>query len=151
MQTATSRGIQSSPTTRFFLRMTLQLHIAIYRLSRGRLMGKNTIVITTIGRKSGTPRIRPLISGTDGDDYIIVASFGGQPKNPDWYGNLKANPEVIVEDHGKTAVTIARTVTDESEYQRLWTKMSTLFPSYDQYRQRTKRHIPIVVLTPKAH
>jgi deazaflavin-dependent oxidoreductase (nitroreductase family) len=125
-----------------------QLHIILYRLSKGRLLGKNTILITTIGRKSGEHRTHPLFAVQDGNDHVIIASYGGAPKHPAWYLNLLANPHVTVEDHGKTIATTASTVSDEAEYKRLWSKMTAIYAPYDAYQHNTERKIPVVLLSP---
>lgn len=127
----------------------VQLHIALYRLTKGRFMGKHAILITTIGRKSGQSRTRALYAIQDNGNYVIIASYGGSPKHPDWYRNLQANPKVMVEDHGRTIVTQASTVTDENEYQRLWSLMTTMYAGYDDYQKHTERKIPVVLLQPE--
>lgn len=124
------------------------LHVAAYRLLKGRIVGPRLILITTTGRKSGRKRTLPLMAGHDGSDYILVASKGGAPEHPAWYLNLKANPAVTVEDHGRVIACEAHVVTDEAEYQRLWTLMATLNPGYNSYQKRTKRIIPVVLLKP---
>ncbi len=123
--------------------------VALYRLLKGRgPLGKNTILLTTIGRKSGQPRTKPLINGKDGDNFAVVASYGGAEKNPDWYVNLKHNPNVTIEDHGRVVSALATTVTDETEYRRLWSLMTSIYAPYDDYQRKTSRKIPVVVLTP---
>jgi len=124
-------------------------HIALYRLLKGwGILGRNVILITTIGRKSGLPRTRALVSIKDGKRFVIIASFGGSPQHPDWYVNLKANPHVTVEDRGHVIPTIASDITDEGEYAHLWSQMAALYPPYNDYQRRTTRKIPVVCLTP---
>ena len=124
-------------------------HVALYRLLKGSgPLGKNTILVTTIGRKSGQPRTKPLATGKDGNNFVIIASYGGAEKHPDWYVNLKNNPLVRVEDHVRVVSTIASTVTDEAEYKRLWSLMTSIYPNYNDYQRKTQRTIPVVVLTP---
>jgi F420H(2)-dependent quinone reductase len=79
---------------------------------------------------------------------VIIASYGGAEKHPDWYANLKNNPQVTVNDHGRVVPTIASTVTDEAEYKRLWSLMTSIYPGYNDYQRKTQRRIPVVVLTP---
>ncbi|GLV53402.1 nitroreductase [Dictyobacter sp. S3.2.2.5] len=127
----------------------VQLHIALYRLTRGRFMSKRTILITTIGRKSEKPRTRALYGIQDNGNYVFIASYGGSSTHPDWYRNLQANPRVIVEDHGRTITTRASTVTDEEEYKRLWSRMTAMYSGYDDYQKKTERKIPVVLLEPE--
>ena len=110
--------------------------------------GTQTLILTTTGRKSGKQRLTPLIYGRHGSDYLIVASKGGTPENPDWYHNLSANPDVEVQVEGDVFPATARTATGD-EKARLWSIMTDVWPNYDQYQGRTDRQIPLVVLTRK--
>ncbi len=125
-----------------------QMHVASYRLLKGGLIGKNTILLTTVGRKTGKERVTPLLTVKDGNNYVLIASYRGAEKNPAWYTNLKANPTVTLEDHGRTLTCIASTVSDEAEYKRLWALMVGIYPNYNSYQQRTARIIPVVQLAP---
>ena len=126
-----------------------RLQIRLYRRFKGQgFAGKNTILITTIGRRTGEERTTPVYSVKDGDNYVVIASHGGSQTHPAWYLNLLANPHVIVEDHGDTIPTIANTVTEEDERQRLWNKMVAIYPPYNDYQKRTTRQMPVVLLHP---
>jgi deazaflavin-dependent oxidoreductase (nitroreductase family) len=103
------------------------------------------LLLFTKGRKSGGERINPLIFQPDGDDYLIVASKGGNDKAPGWYLNLEAEPEVEVQIKGDRFKAHARTATD-AEKPRMWAKMIEVWPDYDAYQERTDRPIPVVVL-----
>ena len=107
--------------------------------------GVSVLILTTTGRRSGEARSTPLIYGRDGDDYLIVASKGGAPTDPDWYGNLVAEPDVTVQVRGDRFAAHARTATAE-ERPRLWKTVTSYWPSYDDYQRNTNREIPIVVL-----
>src|SRR5918998_936147 len=107
--------------------------------------GAPTLILTTIGRRSGKPRRLALIYGQDGDRYMIVASKGGAPEHPEWYLNLLAHPEVKVQVMADVFHARARNATDE-ERERLWPKMATIWPDYDNYQKRTERQIPLVIL-----
>jgi deazaflavin-dependent oxidoreductase (nitroreductase family) len=107
--------------------------------------GAPCLVLTTTGRRTGTPQKRALICGQDGDDYLIVASMGGAPKHPVWYLNLTAEPNVEVQVKGDKFPARARTATPD-EKPRLWEIMTAVWPSYDTYQARTERDIPLVVL-----
>jgi deazaflavin-dependent oxidoreductase (nitroreductase family) len=107
--------------------------------------GVSTLILTTTGRTSGEPRSTPLIYGTAGDDHVIVASKGGDPKHPGWYLNLTADPEVDVQVRAEKFHARARTATAE-ERTELWKLMSSIWPQYDEYQAKTGREIPVVVL-----
>jgi deazaflavin-dependent oxidoreductase (nitroreductase family) len=104
-----------------------------------------TLLLTTTGRQSGSPDTTPLIYGKSGDDYIIVASRGGAPRHPNWYLNLRAEPEVGVQVQGDRFTAQARTATAE-EKSALWSIMTQIWPAYDEYQTRTTREIPVIVL-----
>ena len=107
--------------------------------------GAPCLVLTTKGRKSGEDRKFALIYRKVGDQYVIVASKGGDPKHPGWYLNLQASPEVKVQVKGDKFTAKARTAT-EDERASLWPKMVEVWPAYDQYQTKTDREIPVVIL-----
>lgn len=107
--------------------------------------GYPTLLLTTIGRRTGTPRRTALIYGRDGDRYLLVASNGGNPEHPLWYRNLSANPEVEVQVGADKFNARARTATPV-EKPALWRTMVDVFPPYQEYREKTERDIPVVVL-----
>ncbi|MCU0494650.1 MAG: nitroreductase family deazaflavin-dependent oxidoreductase [Chloroflexaceae bacterium] len=133
------------------LRALTNVHITLYRLLRGRVPGKffgtHSILVTTMGRKSGKPRTTPLLFVPDGDSYIVVASYGGSNKHPAWYLNMEANPHVLVEAHGTSVETHASLV-HENEYESLWARLVAIYPTYASYRRATTRRLPIVRLKP---
>lgn len=133
------------------LRWVMNLHIILYRLLRGRLpgnfLGRDTILVTTVGRRTGRLRTTPLLFVRDGDDFFVVASYGGSHTHPAWYRNIEANPHVLVEAHGQTVETCASLV-DESEYEALWARFVAIYGGYTTYRRRTTRVLPIVRLRP---
>jgi F420H(2)-dependent quinone reductase len=131
----------------FFFKLIMNAHIALYRLTGGRLGGKNIVLLTTIGKKSGQPRTKPLFHIKDGANYIVIASAGGDAKNPAWYSNLSANPKVTLEDHGRTIVGVAST-TDPAERARLWNKVVEQAPNFASYEKKTTRVIPVVRIQP---
>jgi deazaflavin-dependent oxidoreductase (nitroreductase family) len=108
------------------------------------------LILWTTGRKSGTERKLPLVYGRDGDDYLVVASKGGAPKHPAWYLNLLANPDARIQVWSNVIPVTARTATP-GEKARLWSKMTTLWPDYDAYQQKTERDIPLVILSERRH
>lgn len=108
--------------------------------------GTHCLLLTTTGVKSGQERIAPLIYGTRGDDYLVVASKGGAPEHPAWYVNLKADPKVRVQVKDDVFDAVARDGT-ASERDALWAIMVKEWPSYDEYQTKTDREIPVVVLS----
>ena len=109
--------------------------------------GATTLLLTTVGRKSGQRRTTPLIFARDGADYLVVASVGGGPKDPAWYRNLQANPQAEIQVRAERIPVTARTA-DEADKPRLWQIMTAQWPNYDVYQTRTQRVIPLVVLSP---
>jgi deazaflavin-dependent oxidoreductase (nitroreductase family) len=103
------------------------------------------MLMTTIGAKSGEPRIIPIVYTRDGGRLVIAASKGGAPTNPDWYWNVVANPEVTVELPGEKYQARA-TVVDRPERDRLYAAHTAVMPGFADYETKTDRVIPIVVL-----
>lgn len=104
-----------------------------------------TLLLTTTGRRSGKPRLMPLLYGDVGNDVAVVASKGGAPKHPAWYVNLTSQPEVSVQVGPDRFHAKAR-VTEGAERARLWDQMVSLYPPYADYQKKTEREIPVVVL-----
>ena len=109
--------------------------------------GVPILLLTVKGRKSGLLRRTALIYDRDGANYVIVASKGGDPKHPEWYQNLVADPEVRVQVLAEKFTAHARTA-EGPERERLWTKLAAIWPDYNEYAKKTDRQIPIVVLEP---
>ena len=127
------------------------VHTFLYRRTGGRLghsipgvRGK-MLLLDHVGAKSGKRRTSPLLYMEDGDDLIVVASKGGFPKHPAWYHNLLANPDTEVQVGREHRKVRARTATPE-EYDRLWELAVSSYSGYEDYRARTDRKIPLVVL-----
>jgi deazaflavin-dependent oxidoreductase (nitroreductase family) len=112
--------------------------------------GDHVLLMTARGAKSGDAITTPLVYGRDGDDYTVVASKGGAPKHPTWFGNIKANPEVEVEVAGPGGTekfkARARVVDSRAERDRLYDEMTKIWPSFAEYQTKTERLIPVVVL-----
>jgi deazaflavin-dependent oxidoreductase (nitroreductase family) len=108
--------------------------------------GVPTLLLTTLGRRSGQARRTPLIYGQDGDRYLVVASKGGSDDPPEWYRNLRADPRVRIQVGPDVFDGTARDATPD-EKPRLWKLMAGIWPDYDNYQTRTRRQIPVVVIT----
>ena len=106
--------------------------------------GAECVILTTVGRKTGSLRRTPLIRIRDGRRYLLVASMGGAPRHPNWYLNLVDNPEVIIQDRDEQHRLRARTATPE-EKAELWPLAVRRWPDYDDYQARTDRDLPLVI------
>jgi F420H(2)-dependent quinone reductase len=128
-------------------------HTTAYRLTGGlvghRFLGAPpSLLLDHVGAKSGTKRTSPLTYLADGDDFVLVASKGGNPHNPAWFHNLRAHPDVTVQVGSKHRAVRARVATPE-ERARLWPKVVDLYGGYAGYQRRTEREIPLVILEPR--
>ncbi len=127
-----------------------QEHVRVYRQTDGEhgyhWRGTTILLLTTKGRTSGKERTTPLIHRTHDGAWVIVASKGGAPDDPDWYKNIVANPdEVKIQDRAEVVPVSARTASGE-ERDRLWSLMTESWPAYNDYQRKTSREIPVVVL-----
>ena len=107
--------------------------------------GMPCIIVTHMGNQSGAIRKIPLMRVKVDDSYVLVGSMGGQPKNPVWVYNLRANPEVQIRDETEVFNMRVREVTDEAERQKLWAASVAAFPPYIDYEAKTTRKIPVFV------
>jgi deazaflavin-dependent oxidoreductase (nitroreductase family) len=123
--------------------------IAEFRANSGKVggtfAGKTLLLLHTVGAKSKEERINPLAYVNDGDRLVIIASKGGAPTNPDWYYNVLAHPLVTVEV-GMEQFQAQATVAAEPERTRLYDKMAEMLPSFADYRRKTTRAIPVIIL-----
>jgi F420H(2)-dependent quinone reductase len=132
----------------------LRVHDAVYQKTNGwighRTLGIPSLLLHTVGAKTGTARTASLTYARDGGNYLIVASKGGDPKAPGWYHNLKANPKVEINVGPKRFDVNAKPVLpDDPDYARLWQIVNKNNSNrYEAYQQKTSRPIPVVVLTP---
>jgi F420H(2)-dependent quinone reductase len=111
------------------------------------LQGKPVILLTTIGAKTGKIRKTPLMRVEHDGEYAIVASLGGAPKHPVWYHNVKAHPQVELQDGAVTKDYEAREVFGD-EKATWWERAVAAWPDYANYQRKTDRQIPLFVLTP---
>ena len=131
-----------------------RVHDAVYQKTNGwighRTLGIPSLLLHTVGAKTGTARTASLTYARDGDDYLIVASKGGDPKAPGWYHNLKANPSVEINVGPKRfRVTASPVLPDDPDYARLWQIVNKNNSNrYEAYQKKTSRPIPVVVLKP---
>ena len=135
----------------FFSKIMRPLDQLVYRLSGGQrlalpaLAGLNTIMITVKGARSGLPRTFPLVATPFEGKYIVIASNWGKAKNPNWYYNLRANPEIMINDNGEIFSAIARELkVDERE--RYWQIAVGYYKVYEIYVERSGRILPVFLL-----
>ena len=127
------------------------LHRVLFRATRGmigrRLVDNDMLLLTTIGRRTGTRHEIPLLYLMDGDSPVVIASWGGRDRHPEWYLNLVADPTVEVQIEGRRFPAVAETM-DEPERTRWWSDAVAAYDGYAIYQSRTDRAIPLVRLTP---
>jgi deazaflavin-dependent oxidoreductase (nitroreductase family) len=137
------------------LPQVLRIHDAVYQKTNGwighRTLGVPSLLLHTVGAKTGVARTTSLSYARDGGNYLIVASKSGDPKAPGWYHNLKANPNVEINVGPKRfGVTAKPVLPDDPDYARLWQIVNrNNGDRYTAYQKKTSRPIPVVVLTPR--
>ena len=138
------------PSTRDWVREQVEL----YEGSNGaegttlRDTGLPVIIVTNQGNKSGAVRKTPLMRVKDGDNYVLVGSMGGAPKNPVWVYNLRADGSVEIRDQAEVYRMQVREVESAEERARLWELAVAAYPPYEEYQARTTRQIPVFVAEP---
>jgi len=128
------------------------VHVWIFRRTGGRILGSfdgaPLLVLHHVGAKTGAARQTPMIYLPDGDRAVVVASIGGNPRNPGWYHNLKANPETYIEtSRGRRAVRAHLASDDEAA--ALWPRLLEIWPAWETYMTRTTRKFPVFILEPR--
>jgi len=112
--------------------------------------GMPCIIVTHTGNKTGAIRKIPLMRVKVGDAYVLIGSMGGQPKNPVWVYNLRANPNVTIRDKTEVTQMQVREVTDAQERDKLWEASAQAYPAYNDYQAKTSRIIPVFIAEPVA-
>ncbi len=110
--------------------------------------GLPVIIVTNRGNKTGAIRKTPLMRVKDGDNYVLVGSQGGAPKNPVWVYNLRADAGVEIRDETEVYSMRVREVEDDSERARLWDIAVAAFAPYEEYQNKTTRKIPVFLAEP---
>jgi F420H(2)-dependent quinone reductase len=151
MPTERPKGLDS-PLTKVIIKWMSRGQTALYKVSKGRvagsfLEGAPVALVTTIGRKSGEPRVVPLLFLREGNRVVLVASQGGSDKHPLWYLNLKANPAVKVQIKDEVLSLTGRDAT-EQERTDYWPKLTAFYKGFDDYQSWTDRVIPVVICDP---
>lgn len=147
------RLLTAKPVSWLYLNLFSRFDPPLLRWSKGRLSfspGVPVLLLETIGAKSGQKRETPLVYVADGERIILVASNGGEPRNPAWYHNLRAHPRAWATLRGGTRAYLAREA-DGEEREALWRKALAVNPGYALYQEKaTSRRIPVMVLEPAA-
>ncbi|RRO17524.1 nitroreductase family deazaflavin-dependent oxidoreductase [Saccharopolyspora rhizosphaerae] len=147
-----------SPKVRTVIKAASRANTRLYRLTGGLVgstwrigsafpRGVPMCLLTTTGKRSGQPRTAPLLHMRDGDRVVLVASQGGLPRHPDWYHNVRTNPEVTVQVKREVRRMKARTATPE-ERAELWPRLVAMYADFDDYQSWTDREIPVVICEP---
>jgi deazaflavin-dependent oxidoreductase (nitroreductase family) len=128
--------------------------IAEFRANGGKVggffQGQPMLLLHHSGAKTGTERVNPLVYQQVGDSYAIFGSAGGQPRDPQWYRNLRAHPDVTVEIGGTTAHVRARAA-DPAERASIWATQKERMPHFADYEKNAApREIPVILLDPVA-
>lgn len=133
------------------VRRLSRLHRLIFKATRGavgkRLVDNDMLLLSTRGRLTGARHTVPLLYLRDGDDYVVIASYGGRDFHPDWYLNLQSQPLVVVETRAGRIDAMARTM-EGDERESWWDRVVDAYDGYATYQSRTEREIPIVALEP---
>ncbi len=135
------------------------IQVWVYRRTGGRIGGKwrvgagfrkpvPVLLLDHRGRKSGAVYTTPLLYITDGADTIIVASQGGLPKHPQWYHNLRADPDAHIQI-GPRRHAVHAVVADSEQRARLWPLLVDAYADFDTYQSWTEREIPVIILQPR--
>jgi deazaflavin-dependent oxidoreductase (nitroreductase family) len=111
----------------------------------GPFEGAPMLLLHTTGARSGAERVSPVVYAEDDGRWVVFASKGGAPTNPDWFHNLRAHPDATIEVGTDTVPVVARTAGGD-ERERLWSRQKERMPGFADYEQKTTREIPVVVL-----
>ncbi|MCY4366409.1 MAG: nitroreductase family deazaflavin-dependent oxidoreductase [Chloroflexi bacterium] len=138
------------PSTRDWVREQVEL----YERTNGaegttlRDTGLPVIIVTNQGNKTGSVRKTPLMRVKDGENYVLVGSMGGAPKNPVWVYNLRSDGSVQIRDKAEVTDMTVSEVLDDAERARLWALAVEAYPPYEEYQERTSRKIPVFIARP---
>jgi deazaflavin-dependent oxidoreductase (nitroreductase family) len=145
------RGL-NSPRSNTIMKWMSRANTLLYKKTGGRIGGKllqgaPVALLTTIGRKTGEPRVSPLLYLREGNRIVLVASKAGTANNPMWYLNLKADPKVSVQIKNEVLQLTARDAT-AAEREQYWPRLVAMYSSFDDYQSWTDRVIPVVICDP---
>ena len=128
-----------------------KIHPKLYRFSGGRLLGRlvgmEVLILNTRGRRSGQERSTCLTTFREGGAFVVIGSFLGEPRDPGWVYNLRAQAEATIQT-GREIRRVRAHEAEGAERERLWARLVEIQPEYRDYEGRTDRVIPVVVLDP---
>jgi len=115
----------------------------------GNFEGAPLLLIHHTGARTGRHRVNPVMYLKDGDRYLIFASKGGADRNPDWYHNLRAHPDIHIEV-GDDTIDVRVEEIKGAERDRFYAEQASLYPQFGEYQRKTKRIIPVLALAPRG-
>lgn len=146
-----STNVEKLPP-RAIVKLIAKTHVLLNRMSGGRLFntlgGDDVCFVTMTGAKSGRRITMPLMYVPYGQGVLLVASLGGAPKNPVWYHNIVANPDIEVR-HRRRRMKLRARLASAEEKPALWPVCDAAYAPYADYRARTTRDIPVFVCEPR--
>ncbi len=141
------------PSLARLARLAVAGHVALYRLSGGTIAGRirhmPVLLLTTLGRKSGKEHTTALVYMPDGDDFVVVASNGGQARLPNWWLNMRKNKQAIIEV-GRKRLKVSVQEANPEQRQRLWPRLIAYRAGHEAYQERTPYPLPLVILHPEG-
>lgn len=139
--------------TKLLMRTFGGLNVALYRASKGRVMGKArgmpVLLLTVKGRKTGSPHTTPVVYLDLDGSYLVAGSAGGSPKEPQWFRNLRATDTATIEI-GDRRIAVDVAVADQDRHAELWKRLTDRAPFFSGYQDKTERQIPLATLTPRS-
>ena len=148
-----SQGRPYPPLVARLAKAAIAAHVALYRLSGGKLGGHAqhmpVLLLTTIGRKSGKPHTTALVYLPDGEDFVVVASNGGQARLPNWWLNMRKSKQAQIEI-GRRRLRVSVREAIGEERQQLWSRIIAYRAGHEAYQERTPYPLPLVVLHPEG-
>lgn len=131
-------------------KLVVKLQVWLYQSSGGRrgsmMRGRQLLLLTTTGSKTGKQRTVPLVPFREGEQLYVMASLAGAPEHPAWFKNLRAKPDVEVQVGADKWRARAEIVPEGPERDRLWKAITTELPNFGEYQKKTTRVIPVVRL-----
>lgn len=137
---------------RTWLKLQSRIHQSVYRLSDGKIgsyFGAPTLLLTTIGRKSGKPRTNPLYYVEHASGWAVIASNAGSDTHPAWFLNLQVNPFAEIQIRGQRFKVKSQIATSPGRDQ-LWSEFLEIYAGYAKYQDATHREMPVVILKPQS-
>ena len=148
----TPAGTRGARQPRAGLMLRFANNMAASRIRRsGKMMGFNALILTTVGAKSGAERTTPVGWFPGGDDnWLIVASAAGAPRNPAWYHNIAAHPDKVRIEVTGQAIPVTAEQLHGTERDQAWQQITASAPRFAQYQQKTDRQLPVIRLVRQA-